>query len=57
MKYILTCENGKEIDMSTYLVMQMENKITREEIEERIKFYKDTNLSKKMFKSSGTMTF
>ncbi len=48
MKYILTCENGKEIDMSTYLVMQMENKITREEIEERIKFYKDTNLSKKL---------
>lgn len=43
MKFILTCENGKQIDMSFYVLQQMEGKITREEVEERITFYQQTN--------------
>ena len=43
MQWILTCENGKKIDMSTYILMQMNGEITREDVEERIKFYQETN--------------
>ena len=43
MQWILTCENGKQIDMSTYIFMQMNGEITREDVQERINFYKSTN--------------
>jgi len=46
MTFILTCENGKKIDMSTYILMQMNGEITREEVQERIKFYQETNKKK-----------
>ena len=43
MQWILTCENGKQIDMSKDILLQMEKKITRKEVEERIIFYQQTN--------------
>ena len=43
MRWILTCENGKEIDMSSDILLQMENKITRNDVLNRIEFYKSTN--------------
>ena len=46
MTFILTCENGKKIDMSAYILMQMNGEITREEVQERIKFYQQTNKKK-----------
>ena len=44
MKYILTCSNGKRIDMSSYILEQMQGLITREDVIARIKYYKRTNL-------------
>jgi len=43
MQFILTCENGKQIDMSNDILRQMKGEITREEVNERIKFYQTTN--------------
>jgi hypothetical protein len=43
MQFILTCENGKQIDMSSDILRQMKGEITREEVQERIKFYQTTN--------------
>ena len=43
MQFILTCQNGKQIDMSGYLLMQLDGEITREQIQERINYYKTTN--------------
>jgi len=43
MNFILTCENGKQIDMSSDILEQMKGKVSREEIQERIKFYQRTN--------------
>ncbi len=43
MKFILTCQNGKQIDMAFYVLQQMEGKISKEEVEERIVFYQQTN--------------
>ena len=36
MKFILTCSNGKQIDMSSYVLKQMEGKITRKQVELRL---------------------
>jgi len=44
MQFILTCENGKQIDMSNDILRQMKGEITREEVQERINFYNSTNL-------------
>ena len=46
MQFILTCPNGKQIDMSSYILKQMSGDITRDEVQERITFYKQTNESK-----------
>lgn len=46
MQFILTCPNGKQIDMSSYIFQQMKGEITREDVEKRITFYKQTNESK-----------
>ena len=43
MQYILTCPNGKKIDMSEYILMQLSGKITRDEVQTRIDYYKSTN--------------
>ncbi len=43
MQFILTCNNGKKIDMSSYILKQMSGEITRQDVEQRIKFYKETN--------------
>jgi len=43
MQFILTCENGKQIDLSSDILRQMKGEITREEVQERIKFYQNTN--------------
>jgi len=43
MQFILTCQNGKQIDMSGYLLMQLDGEITREQVQERINNYKSTN--------------
>ena len=44
MEFILTCPNGKKIDMSSDILKQMKGKISKQEVEERITFYKQTNL-------------
>jgi hypothetical protein len=44
MQYILTCQNGKQIDMSHYILLQLEGEITRSDVQQRIEFYKSTNL-------------
>ena len=44
MQFILTCPNGKQIDMSSDILLQMENKISKQDVEERIEFYNKTNL-------------
>ena len=43
MKYTLTCNNGKEIDMTSYIIQQSENKMARQDVLDRIEFYKSTN--------------
>jgi len=43
MQYILTCPNGKKIDMSKDILLQLEKKITRQDVLDRIEFYKNTN--------------
>ena len=43
MIHTLTCENGKEIDMTSYILQQLEGKITRQDVLDRIEFYKSTN--------------
>ena len=43
MQWILKCPNGKEIDMSSYILQQMEGKIERSQVQERINYYKSTN--------------
>ena len=43
MQFILTCDNGKKIDLSSDILRQMKGEITREEVQERINFYKTTN--------------
>ena len=43
MQYILTCQNGKQIDMSSDILQQMTGEITRQDVQSRINFYKLTN--------------
>jgi len=43
MQFILTCPNGKQIDMSSDILKQISGEITRQDVEERITFYKKTN--------------
>ena len=43
MQFILTCSNGKQIDMTSDVLKQMKGDITRQDVEERITFYQDTN--------------
>ena len=43
MQFILTCENGKQIDMSSDILQQMKGEVSKQDIEERIRFYQTTN--------------
>ena len=43
MQFILTCPNGKQIDMSSDILKQISGEITRQDVEKRITFYKKTN--------------
>ena len=45
MIHTLTCENGKEIDMTSYLNLQSEGKITRQDVLDRIESYISSNLT------------
>ena len=45
MQFILTCPNGKQIDMTSDILQQMNGEVTKEDIEKRITFYKETNES------------
>jgi len=45
MQFILNLPNGKQIDMSSDILKQMSGEITREDVQERITFYKKTNNS------------
>ena len=43
MQFILTCPNGKEIDMTRYIGKQMKGELTRQDVLDRIEFYKSNN--------------
>ena len=43
MQFILKCPNGKQIDMSSYILQQMEGTLERSEVQERINYYITTN--------------
>ena len=43
MQFILNLPNGKQIDMSSDILKQMSGEISREDVQERIKFYQETN--------------
>jgi len=43
MQFILNLPNGKQIDMSSDILKQMSGEITREDVQERITFYQNTN--------------
>ena len=43
MQFILTCPNGKQIDISHYILLQMSGDVTCEQVQERINYYKNTN--------------
>jgi len=43
MRFILNLPNGKQIDMSSDILKQMNGEITKQDIEIRIQFYKSTN--------------
>ena len=43
MQFILNCENGKQIDMSSDILKQMSGEISREDVQNRINFYQITN--------------
>ena len=43
MIYTLACSNGKQIDMTGYILQQMKGELTRQDVLNRIEFYKQTN--------------
>lgn len=43
MQFIITCQNGKKIDMSSDILKQMSGEISREDVQNRINFYQITN--------------
>ena len=43
MQFILTCDNGKKINMNSEILRLWKGEITREEVQERINYYKSTN--------------
>ncbi len=43
MKYELTCDNGKVIDLTSDILDQINGRVTRQQVIDRIEFYKRTN--------------
>ena len=43
MQFILNLENGKQIDMSSYIMKQIKGEMTREQVQEKIKQFKIQN--------------
>lgn len=43
MKYILKCPNGVQVDMSSYILQQMEGTLRQSEVQERINYYLTNN--------------
>jgi len=43
MQFILHLENGKQIDMSSYIMKQIKGEMTREQVQEKIKQFKNEN--------------
>lgn len=43
MKYELTCDNGKVIDLTSDILDQINGRVTRQQVLDRIEFYKRTN--------------
>lgn len=44
MQYILTCPNGRQIDMTSDVLKQWKGEITREDVTNKIQFLKDNNI-------------
>jgi len=44
MQCILTCPNGKKIDMTREILKQMKGEITREDLTNKIQFVMDNNI-------------
>ena len=43
MQFILNLENGKQIDMSSYIMKQIKGEMTREQVQDKIKQFKNQN--------------
>ena len=43
MQFILNLENGKQIDMSSYIMKQIRGEMTREQVQDKIKQFKNQN--------------
>ena len=43
MQFILNLKNGKQIDMSSYIMKQMKGEMTREQVQDKIKQFKNQN--------------
>jgi hypothetical protein len=43
MQFILKCPNGVQVDMSSYILQQMEGTLERSEVQERINYYLTNN--------------
>ncbi len=43
MQFILNLKNGKQIDMSSYIMKQMMGKMTRDQVQEKINEFKKQN--------------
>ena len=43
MIHILTCPNGVQLNMTPFIIQLCEGKLTREQVQERIDFYKNNN--------------
>ena len=43
MRHILKCPNGKQIDFTGYILKQMKGEMSRQDVLDKIEFYKQTN--------------
>ena len=43
MQFILNLENGKQIDMSSYIMKQIRGEMTRKQVQEKINQFKNQN--------------
>jgi len=43
MRYTLTCPNGKQINMTSYILKQMKGEMSRQEVKDLILAYKLLN--------------